>query len=79
MDYDNNNIFSKIIRGDIPCEKIFENEHVLSFMDIMPQVNGHCLVVPKSPSIGLLDADPAVFAPPIFCRPTYWKCSKIRF
>ena len=63
MDYDNNNIFSKIIRGDIPCEKIFENEHVLSFMDIMPQVNGHCLVVPKSPSIGLLDADPAVFAP----------------
>ena len=63
MSYDDNNVFAKILRGDIPCEKIFENEHILSFMDIMPQVNGHCLVVPKSPSIGLLDADPAIFFP----------------
>ena len=63
MVYDDQNIFSKIIRGKIPCEKIYENEHVLAFMDIMPQVDGHCLVVPKLPSIGLLDADPSVFAP----------------
>jgi len=63
MVYDDQNIFAKIIRGEIPCEKIYENEHVLSFMDIMPQVDGHCLVVPKLPSIGLLDADPLVFMP----------------
>ena len=63
MVYDNQNIFSKIIREEIPCEKIYENEHVLAFMDIMPQVDGHCLVVPKLPSVGLLDADPSVFLP----------------
>ena len=63
MIYDDKNIFAKIIRGEIPCEKIYENEHVLAFMDIMPQVDGHCLVVPKLPSVGLLDADPSVFAP----------------
>ena len=63
MIYDHQNIFAKIIRGEIPCEKIYEDEHVLSFMDIMPQVDGHCLVVPKLPSIGLLDADPLVFKP----------------
>lgn len=63
MLYNDQNIFAKIIRGEIPCEKIYENEHVLIFMDIMPQVDGHCLVVPKLPSIGLLDADPLVFMP----------------
>ena len=63
MVYDDQNIFSKIIRGEIPCEKIYENEHVLGFMDIMPQVDGHWLVVPKLPYIGLLDADPTVFSP----------------
>ena len=63
MIYDDQNIFAKIIRGEIPCEKIYEDENVLSFMDIMPQVDGHCLVVPKLPSIGLLDADPLVFIP----------------
>ena len=57
MTYDNNNIFAKILRGEIPCHKIYEDEHTLAFMDVMPQVDGHCLVVPKAPSRGLLDAD----------------------
>ncbi len=62
MTYDPNNIFAKILRGEIPCHKIYEDEHTLAFMDVMPQVEGHCLVVPKAPSRGLLDADPNVLA-----------------
>jgi histidine triad (HIT) family protein len=54
--YDDNNIFAKIIRGDIPCHKVFESEDVLAFMDVMPQAEGHLLVVPKSPSRNILDA-----------------------
>ncbi len=57
MTYDTNNIFAKILRGEIPCHKIYEDEHTLAFMDVMPQIDGHCLVVPKAPSRGLLDAD----------------------
>jgi histidine triad (HIT) family protein len=62
MTYDPNNIFAKILRGEIPCHKIYEDEHTLAFMDVMPMVDGHCLVVPKAPSRGLLDTDPAVLA-----------------
>jgi histidine triad (HIT) family protein len=58
--YDNNNIFAKILRGEIPCHRILENEQVLAFMDVMPQTEGHCLVIPKQSSRGLLDADAAV-------------------
>ena len=47
-DYDGNNIFAKILRGEAPCVKIFEDEHVLAFMDIFPQSQGHCLVIPKN-------------------------------
>ena len=47
-DYDPNNIFAKILRGEIPCHKIYEDEHTLAFMDVMPQCDGHCLVVPKT-------------------------------
>jgi histidine triad (HIT) family protein len=62
MEYDTNNIFAKILRGEIPCHKIYEDDHTLAFMDVMPQVDGHCLVVPKIGSRNLLDADPAVLA-----------------
>jgi histidine triad (HIT) family protein len=55
--YDPNNIFAKILRNEIPCHKVYEDEHTLAFMDVMPQVDGHCLVVPKAPSRGLLDTD----------------------
>lgn len=61
--YETNNIFAKILRGDIPCEKVFEDEHTIAFMDIMPQSDGHLLVVPKNASIGLLDANPEVLGP----------------
>ena len=59
--YDPNNIFAKILRGEIPCHRLHEDEHVLAFMDVMPQSAGHLLVIPKQPSRNLLDADPAVF------------------
>ena len=60
MVYDSNNIFGKILRGEIPCHKIHEDEHTLAFMDVMPMVEGHCLVIPKEGSRGLLDAQPEV-------------------
>jgi histidine triad (HIT) family protein len=62
MTYDPSNIFAKILRGEIPCHKIYEDDHTLAFMDVMPQVEGHCLVVPKVGSRNLVDADPAVLA-----------------
>jgi histidine triad (HIT) family protein len=59
MSYDPDNIFAKILRGEIPCHKVYEDDDALAFMDVMPQVDGHTLVIPKSPSRNLLDADPA--------------------
>ena len=48
MSYDKNNIFAKIIRGEIPCKKVYENPHVLAFHDINPQKKVHVLVIPKA-------------------------------
>jgi histidine triad (HIT) family protein len=62
MNYDPNNIFAKIIRGEIPCHKIYEDTHTLAFMDVMPQVEGHCLVVPKTESRNLFDIEAEVLA-----------------
>jgi histidine triad (HIT) family protein len=58
-DYDDANIFALILRGEIPSHKVYENEHVVAFLDVMPQGPGHTLVVPKAASRNLLDADPA--------------------
>jgi histidine triad (HIT) family protein len=58
MPYDPDNIFAKILRGEIPCHKVFEDEAVLSFMDIMPRSPGHLLVIPKVPVRNLLDIAP---------------------
>ncbi len=55
MEYDKNNIFAKILRGEVPCEKIYENEFVLSFYDINPQKKIHALVIPKGEYIDLDD------------------------
>ena len=55
MNYDKNNIFAKILRGEIPCKKIYENEFVLSFYDINPQKKIHALVIPKGKYIDLDD------------------------
>lgn len=60
MSYDPNNIFAKIIKGEIPSHKVYEDELTLAFMDVMPMVDGHCLVIPKAGSRNLLDADAAV-------------------
>jgi histidine triad (HIT) family protein len=56
--YDDTNIFAKILRGETPCHKVFEDDAAVAFMDIMPRANGHVLVLPKAPSRNLLDADP---------------------
>ena len=55
MTYDDNNIFAKILRGEIPCKKIYEDEYVLSFYDINPQKKIHALVIPKGKFINLDD------------------------
>ena len=55
MSYDENNIFAKILRGEIPCKKIYEDEYVLSFYDINPQKKIHALVIPKGKYIDLDD------------------------
>lgn len=60
--YDDGNVFARILRGEIPCTKVYEDEAVLAFMDVMPQVEGHVLVIAKAPSRTLLDTDPPVLA-----------------
>ncbi len=53
--YDDQNIFARILRGEIPCHKVYENSHSLAFLDIMPRSPGHTLVIPKAPARGILD------------------------
>lgn len=62
MTYDSSNIFAKILRGEIPSHKVYEDADTVVFMDVMPQAPGHTLVVPKAASRNLLDADPHVLA-----------------
>jgi histidine triad (HIT) family protein len=56
MSYDTNNIFARILRGELPCIKVFEDEHTLAFMDVMPQSDGHVLVVPKEDAANIHEA-----------------------
>lgn len=61
--YDAGNIFAKILRGEMPAARVFEDDHVLAFMDVFPQGRGHTLVIPKhSTARNLMDEDPAVLA-----------------
>lgn len=60
--YDPDNIFGKVLRGEIPAYKVFEDDNVFAMMDIFPQSSGHLLVIPKAPSRNLLDADPGTLA-----------------
>jgi len=62
MTYDDNNVFAKILRGELPCHKVYETDRVLAFMDVMPRGDGHVLVIPKSKARNLLDVDPDVLA-----------------
>ena len=58
MSYDNNNVFAKILRGELPAHKVYEDDDTLAFMDIMPRCEGHVLVIPKGPARNVLDATP---------------------
>ncbi len=58
MAYDPNNIFAKILRGEIPCVKVFEDDKTMAFMDVMPQAEGHVLVIPKEPAENILTLSP---------------------
>src|ERR1700709_2484427 len=60
--YDTSNIFAKILRGEFPCYKVFEDDHVLAFLDILPRTPGHTLVIPKAPARNILDIEPEDFA-----------------
>ena len=60
--YDPSNIFAKILRGELPCHKVYEDDKTLAFLDIMPRAPGHTLVLPKSAARNLLDVDPADLA-----------------
>ena len=61
--YDPGNIFAKILRGELPSHRVYDDGEVIAFMDVMPQGNGHTLVLPKAPSRNLLDADPTTLGP----------------
>ena len=56
--YDPNNIFAKILRGEFPCYKVYEDDHVIAFLDIMPRTPGHTLVIPKAPARNIFDIAP---------------------
>ena len=62
MAYDNGNIFARILRGEIPAHKVHEDAHTLAFMDVMPQSDGHTLVIPKAAAENLFDLAPEALA-----------------
>ena len=57
MTYDDNNVFAKILRGELPCHKVYETDRVLAFMDVMPRGDGHVLVIPKTKARNILDIE----------------------
>jgi histidine triad (HIT) family protein len=62
MAYDPTNIFARILRGEIPCHKVYEDDDTIAFMDIMPQSEGHTLVLPKAPGENIFDLPPEALA-----------------
>lgn len=70
--YDSNNVFAKILRGELPAQKVYEDQDTLAFMDIMPRCDGHTLIIPKAPARNILDASPAQLAA---CMKTVQKVS----
>ena len=62
MAYDRNNVFARILRGEIPAHKVHEDAHTLAFMDVMPQADGHTLVIPKASAENILDVPPESLA-----------------
>ena len=60
--YDDSNVFAKILRGELPAHKVYEDDQTLAIMDVMPRGDGHCLVIPKQPARNILDIDPQSLA-----------------
>lgn len=60
--YDQNNIFARILRGELPAHRVYEDDKALAFLDIMPRAPGHTLIIPKNPARNLLDVAPADLA-----------------
>ena len=58
MTYDPGNIFAKILRGEVPAHRVYEDDETLAFMDVMPQADGHALVLPKAAAENIFDLDP---------------------
>jgi histidine triad (HIT) family protein len=77
--YDLQNIFAKILRGEIPSTRVYEDDTVVAFMDVMPQGPGHTLVVPKTASRNLLDADAATLGPTIAVVQKIARAVKVAF
>jgi histidine triad (HIT) family protein len=73
MGYDDGNVFAKILRGELPAHKVYEDAATLAFMDIMPRCDGHTLVIPKTPARNMLDATPEQLSA---CMMTVQKVSK---
>lgn len=73
MSYDQGNVFAKILRGELPAHKVYEDADTLAFMDIMPRCQGHTLVVPKTAARNILDATPGQLAA---CLATVQKVSR---
>jgi histidine triad (HIT) family protein len=61
-EYDAQNIFAKILRGELPANKVYEDERAFAFLDIMPRATGHTLVIPKTPARNILDIEPQMLA-----------------
>jgi histidine triad (HIT) family protein len=79
MAYDTSNVFARILRGEIPAHKVCEDEHTLAFMDVMPQADGHTLVIPRSPAENILDLPPAALAATILTTQRVAKAVKKAF
>ena len=62
MSYDDDNVFAKILRGELPAERVYEDDDTVAIMDIMPRCDGHVLVIPKTPARNILDATPEQLA-----------------
>ncbi|MBV9566576.1 MAG: HIT family protein [Hyphomicrobiales bacterium] len=77
--YDRDNIFAKILRGEVPSHKVYEDEHTLAFLDIMPRTLGHTLVIPKAPARSLLDASPDALSRTILVVQRVAKAAKLAF
>ena len=77
--YDATNIFARILRGEIPCHRVFEDDLTLAFMDVMPQADGHCLIVPKTPARNILDAAPDQLAAVIATTQRIARAAKAAF